>query len=286
MRVLVTGGYGYIGGHLVSALLEQGWEVVVLDTMFNSRPWQFGKSVVSSKASVCNLDAVNRALDRVSLVYHLAARKDCARNMRHPIKIFHTNVTGTVTLLAAAHEAGVDNVVHVSTSAVYGNVLGAEESGPKSPVSLYACSKLAAEQACQHYQNIGMNIKVLRLFSVWGRAYSSSIVDMFVHGHNKILGDGTCTRDFVFIGDVLGALLRAPNWDPSVYNIGTGVETTIGGLFDVIGSGEPEFDYVPECGGGVYKSFADMEYTCRSTGWEPKVLLHELSKHEVRQLCQ
>jgi UDP-glucose 4-epimerase len=285
MRALVTGGYGYIGGHLVEALLKRDWEVSIIDTMYNARDWSWnGAGRISAyNDTVCNLDALNRALRGVTVVYHLAARMDRSQSVRHPIRMFHTNVTGTVTLLAAAHEAGIDNVVHVSSAAVYGNVIGAEEFGPMQPVNLYGCSKLAAEKAALHFQNIGLNVKILRPFNVWGSKYSGSVVNAFVNGCTRLHGDGNQTRDFVHVKDVVNALLSAHSWEPSAYNIGTGVETTIGGLYDKLGRGQPT---VLSAGDEVYRSCASTELTEQRTGWKPKTLLHELSFKEIRQLCQ
>ncbi|MHA2265735.1 MAG: NAD-dependent epimerase/dehydratase family protein [Candidatus Thorarchaeota archaeon] len=286
MRALVTGGYGYIGGHLVEALLRNGWEVSILDTMFNSRDWDWGSDgrVSAYKDTICNLDAVNRALRGVTVVYHLAARMDRSQSVRHPIRMFHTNVTGTATLLTAAHEAGIDNIVFTSSAAVYGNVIGAEEFGPMQPVNLLGCSKLAAEKVALHFQNIGLNVKILRPFNVWGNG-SESVVDKFIQGHTSVHGDGNQTRDFVHVKDVVRALLSAHSWEPSAYNLGTGVETTIGGLYDKLGKGEPTMVNSAR-GDEVFRSCASTELTEQRTGWKPKILLHELYFKEIRQLCQ
>lgn len=287
VRALVTGGYGYIGGHLVLALLREGWDVTVMDTMFNSKSWDFGygDKLYTLNASVCNPDAVSRAVEGIDIVYHLAARMDWSRNPRHPVRLFHTNVNGTVTLLSVANVAGVDDIVFASSAAVYGNVVGAEEWGPANPVNLYGCSKLAAEQACRHYQNIGMNVKILRLYNVWGGAHSSSVVNKFVAGEKVVYEDGLQTRDFIHISDVIGAMLSCRSWEPSVYNIGTGEEITIQGLWDKLNP-EEEPEYKDTRGFvEISQSCACMDNTFMRVGWRPEKLLSELSAEDIKLLC-
>lgn len=283
-RALVTGGFGYIGGHLVRHLLGSGWEVAILDSMFAARSWEFGSAVGMFSDSVCNPETVGRAMRGANIVYHLAVRMDRSSSPKHAVRLFHTNVIGTATVLSVAHEIGVDNIVFASSAAVYGNVVGAEEYGPTYPVDLYGCSKLAAEVACRHYFNLGMNVKVLRLFNVWGGRYDKSVVSKFVHGDNEIYNDGNQTRDFVYIGDVIRALLDAQGWDPFVYNIGTGVETTINGLWAILRGNEvPTYRELRY--NEIYRSCAETSYVSEHTGWKPTTLLSELNAEEIRQLC-
>lgn len=288
MRALVTGGYGYIGGHLVHSLLRDGWDVTILDTMHTAKPWDFSQytdKLSTISASVSNPDAVARAMHKVNVVYHLAARADWNNSPKHPMRILHTNIMGTATVLTQAMIAGADNVIVASSAAVYGNVVEAEELGPTDPVNVYGCSKLAAEAVCRAYCNLGMNIKVLRFFNVWGGKYSSSIISRMLSGGKVIYGDGTQTRDFVHVDDVVAALRAAYDWEPMLYNIGTGEEITINALWKLLRDDEPEYD---ERGPGyeeIEHSCADVAGTFGRVQWRPKHLLSELKREDIVRLC-
>jgi len=288
VNVLVTGGYGYIGGHLVRALVDAGNDVTVLDSMHSPRKWSFNPSKVAVLTdSVTNADAVARALHGVGMVYHLAARKDFDPSYRHPTRVFGTNVLGTSTLLAMARGAGVDRVVVTSCWHVYGNVVEATEDGPKEPVNTYGCSKLAMEAACADAINYGMNVVVLRLFSVWGGEFSPSIVDAIAHGKATLSGDGNATRDFVHISDVVEALLQARLWDAGIYNIGTTVEASSNSVWSILHPDElPSYADYPPGYVDVDRCCASMDRTYKSTKWLPKVLLHTLSRKELLQRCE
>jgi UDP-glucose 4-epimerase len=284
----VTGGYGYIGGHLVKQLLDDGWDVTIMDTMFHDRPWQWGVSgdrMYTLNASVCNPDAVRRAMDGVDVVYHLAARTDWNSAPKHSLRLFKNNAIGTVTVLVGARAAGVDNIVFTSSAGVYGNVVEAEEYGPVHPVTTIGCSKLAAEAACVDHANLGMSVKVLRLYNVWGGAYSESAIDKMLMPGFKIRGTGEQTRDFIHITDVVAALVAAKNWDPFIYNVGTGDECTIIGLYRRLFGQEPDFEPFPPGYEEVYESCAAMDNTYDRVSWRPKIHLADFDKSGVQQLC-
>lgn len=284
----MTGGFGYIGGHLVKRLLGDGWDVTLLDTMFNAKPWEWGvlqDRMYIINASVCNPDAVRRAMHEVSVVYHLAARMDWNTEPKHALRMFKTNVIGTVTVLSVARAAGVDNVVLASSAAVYGDVIEAEEYGPVHPVNTYGCSKLAAEVACIDHCNLGMDVKILRLYNVWGGQHSNSVVGKMFQPGFVLYGDGKQTRDFIYIDDVVDALVAAKNWDPLIYNVGTGCEAVIIGLYRRLIGGEPKLAPYPPGYAEVYRSCAAMDNTYDRVSWRPKALLADLEPEEVRQLC-
>jgi UDP-glucose 4-epimerase len=285
MRVLVTGGYGYIGGHLVNRLVEAGHDIVILDSMLSSKPWKFPSNVVVMNDSVTNADAVSRALKGVGLIYHLAARMDYDVGYRHTMRMFSTNVMGTATLLSMARGAGVDNIVVASSAAVYGNVVEASEEGPTDPVNSYGCSKRSMEFVAKDAANLGAKLTILRFFNVWGGAYSQSVVCKIAHGHNVLYGDGNSTRDFVFIEDTVEALLQARNWE-GTFNIGTGVESTVNSIYSILRPGElPAYSNPPAGLVEIDRSVADMERTFCSTKWRPSVLMPEISRERIIQLC-
>lgn len=289
MRALVTGGYGYIGGHLIKRLLSDEWDITILDTMFSSKPWDWGvprDKLYTLNASVCNPDAVRRAMHDVNVVYHLAARMDWNPEPRHALRMFKTNVIGTVTVLSGARAAGVDNVVFVSSAAVYGDVVGAEEYGPVHPVTTYGCSKLAAEAACVDHANLGMSVKVLRLYNVWGGSHSGSVVSKMLQHGFKMWGDGMQTRDFVHVSDVVNALVDARSWDPFLYNIGTGDEYTIIGLYRRLLGRDPDCVPYPPGYEEVRESCAAMDNTYDRVSWRPHVRLADYDLKGVRKLCE
>ena len=292
MKALVTGGYGYIGGHLVTSLMKRGWEVTILDSMFNARDWTFFKTAKDNQlsvlnASVVNEDAVARAMQGVNVVYHLAARMDWQTNTNHVLRLYNVNTYGTAMVLAAARNAGVDTVVFASSAAVYGNVVDAAEDGPTDPVNIYGSSKLAAEGICRGFCNLGMNVIALRFFNVWGGKYSVSVVNRFVDGVKELYGDGFQTRDFIHVDDVVTTLLSASRWEPMIYNIGTGAEISIAGLWTKInGDEEPVFKARWAGQDEIQRSCANMEATYRRVAWRPKVVLADLTKEEIVALCR
>lgn len=287
MKVLVTGGSGYVGGHLVQKLLDLGHYVRILDTGFNGRKWDFHCSPTMlgrMAASVTNQDAVGRAMQQIDVVYHLAERSDWCAKPNHPIKIIRTNTLGTATVLSEALKAGVANVVVLSSAAVYGDVVGADEVSITFPVDEYGASKLAADSLVSAFP--GLDVKVLRLFSVWGRCFDGSVVSRFAKDEKpKIFGSGDQTRDFVFIDDVVDALIGAEAWESAIYNIGTGNEVTIEGLWRLLRDDEPVVAQ-PTKPNVVFRSCADMSWTLSRTNWKPQTILSELSREEIIKLCE
>ncbi len=247
-RALITGGLGYIGGNLVMSLLEDGWDITIIDSFFSRKSWDFildakySKRIALHHASVTNQNVVERSMRGVNVVFHLADRSDYSIDPKHTIRMFRNNVIGTSVVLSMARNAGIDSIIFTSTGMVYGEMLAGNESETCLPVDLYSCTKYSAEQVCRHYLNVGMNIKILRIFNVWGGDNSNSVVLKFVNGHNEIYEDGIQTRDFVHCDDVINALKLSVLWDPGIYNIGTGEEVSIAGLYELISNGiEPVY---------------------------------------------
>ena len=256
-RILVTGGCGFIGSHLCRRILKEGYKPVIFDTMLTGSADNLGDAVSQCsfvRGRVTNRDALARAMSGVSVVYHLAARNDISDRPYHNAAIFTTNVMGTVWVLTQARNLGVHKVVIASAADVYGNVVPGQVGGLLRPDSVFGASKRAAEIVCDSFAQVGMEIVVLRLYDVYGPG-SHSIVDRFKAGSRVIYGDGSQTRDFIHVDDVVAALWRARRWDSGIYNVGTGIETTVLGLYNLIHTDEPDFQPVPE--GDLYRSCSD-----------------------------
>lgn len=267
--ILVTGGCGFIGSHLVQRLRRDGQDVSILDTFLTGHPSNLGDDALDCsiiQGSVTNWDAVRRAMNGCHVVYHLAARHDWSQKRRHPMALGKTNAWGTDVVLTMARAMGVHKVVFTSSASVYGNVYPGAEGDPCRPCSIVGATKLAAEAYCHGFNALGQpEVVILRLFNVYGPR-GHGVVNVFQDGGNVIYGDGLQTRDFVHVSDVISALVAAQQWDAGVYNVGTGVETTIEGLWRVLrGDEEPEYEPFPPWELG--RSFAD---TTKVEGlWKP-----------------
>ena len=252
-RVAVTGGGGFIGSHLVGRLAG-GNEVVALDDLTVGRLQNLAgvrDRVTVVKGSILDPRALRRAFADADLVFHLAALTSVPGSLEDPLAYAEANVLGTVKVLTAAAEAGVDRVVFASSCAVYGrDPPPLAEDAPPDPLSPYAVSKLASEHFCRSLSGPGRpETTSLRLFNVYGPRQSpespyASVVARFVRGivAGKPLtlhGDGRQTRDFVYVSDVAEAFDRAATARAAaggVFNVGSGRETSILDLIAALGS--------------------------------------------------
>jgi UDP-glucose 4-epimerase len=293
MRVLVTGGAGFIGHHLVRALVDQEHEVVVLDDLSTGdrrRLAPYESRIRFIEGDVRDRATLRGALDGVEVVLHEAAVPSVARSIADPRRSNDVNVNGTVELVIGAAAAGVRRVVLAGSSSVYGSagVLPRREDQPTDPRSPYAASKLAAE----HYVHTigsacGVESVVLRYFNVFGPGQDplseyAAVVPRFVtaalEGHRPVVfGDGTQSRDFTFIDNVVAANLAAlvrPGVSGRTFNIGCGGRYTLRELLEAIGAAtgrtiDPEFR--PGRLGDVPHSQADISLAREHLGYDPAV---------------
>jgi UDP-glucose 4-epimerase len=298
---LVTGGAGFIGSNLVDALLDAGDEVLVLDDLSTGRRENLEPALARGAqlvvADVTEGEAVaelvrERGFDRV---FHLAAQIDVRRAVDEPAFDARVNVEGTVNLLEAARAAGVGRFVFVSTGgAIYGEGEGKplplEESTECLPKAPYGQSKFAAEGYVDLYaREHGLSAVSLRLANVYGPRQDplgeAGVVAIFCGRLDAgeaptIYGDGRQTRDYVFVGDVVDALLLAAESAASgVYNIGTGVETSVLGLVEILGdqhgSSVPQPRFEDERPGEVQRISLDAAKAAHDLGWRAKVDVKE-----------
>lgn len=294
---LVTGGAGFIGSHLVEALVGRGEQVRVLDNLSTGRLDNLaavGRQIEFIQGDVGDAAAVQRAVAGAEVIFHLAAIVSVPHSMRQPVETELTNTVGTLNLLQAAKSAGARRLVLSSTCAIYGDeaTLPKTEAMLPCPKSPYAVSKLAAEYYCQIFQEaFGLETVILRYFNVFGprqdpsSPYSGVIsifVDRLAAGLTPtIFGDGQQTRDFVYVGDVVRANLQAatiPEATGQLFNIGTGRPTSINQLFEDLNhlfevAAKP--NYEPARPGDVVHSYADPSRAQTVLGWSAQVDLRE-----------
>lgn len=247
-RVLVTGGAGFIGSHLCELLCRQGRSVVVLDDLCTGREANLaGLPVVFHRGSVADAEAVARAMDGVRKVVHLAALPSVARSLERPLDTHHACATGTATVLHAAAAAKA-RVVYAGSSSAYGNqdVLQKHEDLREDPLSPYAAAKLAGELYCRSFARVyGLQVVVTRFFNVFGPRQPadspySGVVAAFCRAllerrAVRIDGDGGQARDFTYVEDVVGGVVRcldASSEGCTTVNLAYGQSTTVRSLYD------------------------------------------------------
>ena len=292
---LVTGGAGFIGSHLSDALLGQNASVRVLDNFStgfesNLEHLRENANVEVIRGDASDPEAVEKAVDGCDAIFHHAAMASVPRSMREPALCHAWCATSTINLLAAAEAAGVRRMVVASTSAVYGDspFVSKREVDPTAPLSPYAASKMSAEAYMQSFsRTANIETVILRYFNVFGprqdpqSEYSAVIprfVSMILSGDRPIIyGDGSQSRDFVFVRDVAKANLLAatiPDVNGGVFNIGRGERTTLLDLLttlrEILGQ-DIELIHDPPRRGDVRDSLADISEARSRLHFEPDV---------------
>ena len=294
---LVTGGAGFIGSHLVEALAKRGARVRVLDDFSTGRRENLA-AVVNQiellEGDVSDPDVARRAVAGCDYVLHLAAVASVQASLEDPRRVHRVNVNGTLNVLDAARADGVRCVVLASTTALYGDhtALPLREELPPRPLSPYAASKATGEAYCSAFHaSYGLPTVALRFFNVYGPRQDptnpySGVISIFANRMSRgerptIYGDGRQTRDFVYVADVVRALLLACEREEaigSVFNVASGRQTSILQLAEelnhVLG-----VDLTPTLGparaGEVRFSQGDAGRARKALGWQPQVSLRE-----------
>lgn len=296
-RVLVTGGAGFIGSHLVDRLIKEDHEVVVLDNFFSGKIENIKHHLDSGelsliKGDVRDSDDVEKAMREVDAVFHLAAIVSVPLSIKKPSLVNEVNVEGTLNLLETSSKADVEKFVYSSSCAVYGEAqhIPIDEEHQTNPISLYAASKLAAEYYCKaFYENHGLNTLCLRYFNVYGprqvRGSYGGVITQFIDRLKQkkqpiIYGDGEQTRDFVHVEDIVEAsmlALNCPHDVDKVINVGSGRSTTINKLartlMELTGKSELKPFHAAPRKGDIRSSCADITRAKRMLGYEPNVTL-------------
>jgi len=290
---LVTGGAGFIGSHLVEALLTEGQRVRVIDDLSTGRIANiepFLEKIDFREASLLNLGAVHSAMQGVEYVLHQAALSSVPRSVRDPLPTNRVNVEGTLNVLSASRDAKVRRLVYASSSSVYGDppVAQKTETLPPMPFSPYAVSKLAAEQYCQVFHRVyGLETVCLRYFNVFGprqdpQSEYAAVVPRFatalLEGRRPVIyGDGEQSRDFTYVSNVVVAnllALRADGAAGEVFNIAGGERITVNELAAILAqltSRALEPVHEPKRAGDVEHSLADISKAGRILRYVPGV---------------
>jgi UDP-glucose 4-epimerase len=292
--VLVTGGAGFIGFHLCREILELGANVFIYDNLSNGTIGNIKdlsmQKVTFIKGDIRHLEKVGNKIQNCGTIFHLAAQCNVAYSMKNPNEDFEINAVGTLKVLEEARKTDA-KVIYASTSAVYGN----PEKTPTSedhlirPVSFYGLSKVAGEEECLfYYRTYNLPVIILRLFNIYGPRAHGVIAD-YLHGLRKkpsglkILGTGNQSRDFIYISDVVKALILSAQSKKALgqaYNIGSGTTISVRKLADIVIGllGLKGITRVSCTGGESWEGDLKINYAAISKAlkilnWQPKVQL-------------
>jgi len=291
-RCLVTGGAGFIGSHLVEALVKLGHHVTVIDNFSNGKEVNLESSRLSGQISVIHADVsdhqmINPIFEKIDWVFHLAALADIVPSIQRPLEYHKANVDGTVSVLEAARKSGVKRFVYAASSSCYGipEVYPTPESATICPMYPYALTKYLGEQYVLHwFQTYNLPVLSLRLFNVYGPRSRTSGTYGAVFGvflaqklagkPFTIVGDGTQTRDFTYVTDVADAFIKAAENKISgeIFNVGSGGTYSVNELVSYLGG---NIEYIPKRPGEPDCTFADISKITSHLGWEPKVSFHD-----------
>jgi len=293
MKILVTGGAGFIGSNIVDAYVGAGHEVVVVDDLSTGR-----KENVNPKARLVKIDIQDPGLERVfqetkfDVINHHAAQMDVRRSVADPKFDASVNILGMLNLLESGKKYGVGKVIFSSTGgAIYGeqDYFPADEQHPLRPLSPYGITKLATEKYLFYYQAVyGIRHVILRYANIYGPRQNphgeagvvAIFADKMLNGDQPVInGDGKQTRDYVFVGDVVQAnLLALKHAASDIFNIGTGIENDVNTLFRIIRkstSSSCEEKHAPAKMGEQLRSVIDASKARKILAWAPTVSLEE-----------
>jgi UDP-glucose 4-epimerase len=295
MKVFVTGGAGFIGAYLIKSLNELGHDVVVFDNFSHSSDLflKNGKNITCIKGDILNQNQLSESIKKSDIVIHLAAQIDVERSINDPKETFDINVKGTENLLLSCVENKILNFIAISSAAVYGHVENhsIKENFSTNPISPYGESKLLMEKKIiQYSNNYNLNSLCLRLFNVYGKGQTdgyAGVITKFLEKIQRsepleIFGDGIQSRDFIYISDVIDAIIlsikKIENKNGECYNIGTETSISINELGKImlkLFSKNLEIIHMPSKKGDIQFSQASMKKTKNELDFMPKISLKE-----------
>ena len=290
MKSLVTGGAGFIGSHLVDALLGLDHDVIVLDNFSTGRAGNIEHVKNDIELVECDIsqsDGWSKSFRGVDWVFHLAALADIVPSIQDPTGYFCSNVDGTFNILQSARESEVGRFVYVASSSSYGlpNIFPTPETAEIDPQYPYALTKYLGEELVMHWAKVyELPALSLRFFNVYGPRSRTSgtygavfgvfLAQKLANAPFTVVGDGSQTRDFTYVSDVVQALITAAQSSETdaVYNVGSGATVSVNRLVELLG-GEKVF--IPKRPGEPDCTFADISKIQAELGWYPEVTIEQ-----------
>lgn len=292
MNILVTGGAGFIGSHLVDGLIAEGHHVIIVDNLSTGSRKNLNPKAVFYEEDIRHTDALDRifADEQVQIVFHEAAQTLVPYSMEHPKEDAELNIMGLINVLDMCRKYHVEKIIFSSSAAVYGDNLNVplKEDQPLMPTSFYGLTKVTAEKYIQLYHDVfGLSYAILRYSNVYGERQGSHGEGGVVYVFSKalaqgkdltIFGDGEQSRDFIYVKDVARANIKAMDAAvPSgIYNVSTAIETTINALKEILlyFSRVPvQVSYADARGGDIYRSALDNTAAKQVLQWKPATKL-------------
>jgi UDP-glucose 4-epimerase len=295
MKVIVTGGAGFIGSHVCDLLIEKGFSVVIFDDLSTGRKEYINRKATFTKVDITDARKVINLVSKIKpgCIFHLAAWPRIGRSIEDPIGTHKVNVIGTLSMLEAAKRGHVPRFIYSSSSSVYGKqkVFKMKEDMEPNPISHYALQKLLAEKYCTFYaESFGMEIVTLRYFNVYGKRQPNAgiyalVLGKFLDQHQSgkkltVYGDGKQTRDYTFVRDVaranlLSMMAKIPSGRNTVINIGSSKETSVNQIVNLL-KGVPEYIVPnPRSEYEERRKVADIHLAKETLGWKPTVMVKE-----------
>ena len=290
MKVVITGGSGFIGSHLADFLIDSDYEVVVVDNLSIGRLENISHLLVHSKftflqADITDFDAIEIVFKDADWVFHLAALADIVPSIENPTEYYQSNVSGTFNVLEACRKHHVKKIIYAGSSSCYGipNEYPTNEIAAIRPQYPYALTKNLGEQLVMHWSQLySLPAVSLRFFNVYGpRARTSGtygavfgvfLAQKLAKKPYTVVGDGTQTRDFTFVSDAVNAIVTAVESDLSgeIINIGSNNTYSINRLVELLGG---DVTYIPKRPGEPDCTWADISKANKLLNWKPKVSL-------------
>ena len=291
MKTVVTGGAGFIGSHLVDKLLDLKHNVTVLDNFSTGRPDNLSHIKDKIKLINCDISKKDKWLDEfkdVDWVFHVAGLADIVPSIQNPISYFEANVLGTLNIAEICKKNKIKRVIYLASSSCYGipKEYPTSEKAKIKPEYPYALTKLLGEQIMLHWSKVyDLPVTSLRLFNVYGTRSRTSgtygavfgvfLAQKLARKAFTVVGDGSQTRDFTYVSDVVRAIISAVKSSKigEIFNVGSGQSVSVNRIVKLLGA--EKITYIPKRPGEPDKSLASINKIKKELGWEPKTSLRE-----------